>query len=64
LSLLGDLVSPSVWLVHAEQSESHEVLAKHDLVLLFGHLLEYLELSHVLFLEVNGVLATVVFRFA
>lgn len=61
LSLLGDLVLPSVWLVHAEQSESHEIFAKHDLVLLFGDLLEYLQLNRVLFLEIHGLFATVVF---
>ena len=35
LSLLSDLVLSSVWLVHAEQGEHHEVLAEHHSIFLF-----------------------------
>lgn len=59
LSLLGDLESPSVWLVHAEQGESDEVLAEHHFIFLFCHQVEYLLLDTAFKLNVQGLIGVV-----
>ena len=53
MSLLSDLVLSSIWLVHAEQGESHEVLAKHYSIFLFCDLVEDFLFDGAFFLNVH-----------
>ena len=60
LSLLSDLVLSSIWLVHAEQGKSHEVLTKHDFIFLLCCLIEYFLFDRAFLLKVHCLICIIV----
>ena len=60
LSLLSNLVLSSIWLVHAEQGKSHEVLTKNNFIFLFCHLIEYFLFDRAFLLKVHCLICIIV----